>query len=210
METTDQLYQQYKGTSIPSFDGDSANNGQCEQWYLMLRTKRDGLPVISGNAIDRWYDQETDHYSYIPYTAGVYPVKDDYVVWGPAVGSNAGHIDVVAQNGTPIGFIGYDSNWSDSKILQTIQHNYEFGILGYIRVRENEMPISVDQLYELIRGITRREPTQAEVTNQNYLNNPGLAIDTFWNNGGKDLYQNDTPPKPAGTTKLAPGIYEVN
>lgn len=143
--TTDQLYQQYEGTSIPSFDGNPANNGQCEQWYLMVRTKRDGLGVVSGNAIDRWYDQEPE-YLYISFATGIYPRKDDYVVWGTGVGSQYGHIDVCAQDGNAGGFVGYDSNWGGSKILQTINHNYNFGILGYVRFKGGTMDkITKDQ-----------------------------------------------------------------
>lgn len=133
MATTDSLYDEYKGESIPSFDGNPANDGQCEQWYLMVRTKRDGYPAVSGNAIDRWNTKETDKYDYIPFASGIYPKKDDYVVWGSGVGSKYGHIDVAAQDGTASGFVGYDSNWNDIPTLRTIQHNYQYGILGYVR-----------------------------------------------------------------------------
>lgn len=162
--TTDVLYQEYEGESIPSFDGDSADAGQCEQWYLMVRTKRDGLSVISGNAIDRWYDQETEYYDYITYAPGVYPLKDDYVVWGSGVGSSAGHIDVCAVNGTSAGFTGYDSNWNDIPTLRTIQHNYEFGILGYVRRKEIDVPSTVGQteLDDLFPAFFGYPPAQAD------------------------------------------------
>lgn len=171
--TTDELYQQYQGTSIPSFDGDSANNGQCEQWYLMVRTKRDGLPVVYGNAIDRWLQQEPDHYDYIPIAPGVYPKKDDYVVWGAGVGSSAGHIDVCAQDGNASGFLGYDSNWGDVPILKTIQHNYGFGILGYVRRKGSNMSDLVNgDIDNLLKdfGLT---PTQADY-NATKLSNKDL------------------------------------
>lgn len=163
MPTTDELYQEYKGTSIPSFDGDKANNGQCEQWYLMCRTQRDGLGVVSGNAIDRWYYQEPQYYSYVTFAPGIYPHKDDYVVWGAAVGSKYGHIDVCAQDGGAGGFVGYDSNWGNSKVLQTITHNYDFGILGYIRNKGADMIETPDEAAEIIRGIFKREPTEGEI-----------------------------------------------
>lgn len=167
MASTDSLYAQYKGTSIPSFDGNPANNGQCEQWYLMVRTKRDGFPAISGNAIDRWNTKETDKYDYIPFVSGVYPKKDDYVVWGSGVGSNAGHIDVCAQDGNANGFLGYDSNWNDIPKLTTIQHNYQFGILGYVRrkgvnMAEISSALEVNQIWAA-NGVNRA-PNQAEVT----------------------------------------------
>jgi murein DD-endopeptidase MepM/ murein hydrolase activator NlpD len=64
---------------------------------------------------------------------------------------------------------------------------------------DSNMPITVDNLYSLIRGLTRREPTQEEVTNKAYLEDPNLAIETFWNNGGKQSYENkDKEYKPLG------------
>lgn len=165
------LYTEYQGTSIPSFDGDSANNGQCEQWALMVRTKRDGLPIRYGNAIDWWTDRGDDvnTYDYIAYAPGVYPQSGDYVVWGSGVGSSAGHIDLCAVSGTASGFTGYDSNWEDIPKLTTIQHNYEFGILGYIRLKGEDMP-DQQQISDLNARIdlqaSQLEAMQNELTGQ--------------------------------------------
>lgn len=59
---------------------------------------------------------------------------------------------------------------------------------------EAEMPITQTQLDKLIKMSLNREPTAQELSNQDWMNNPGLAIDTFWENGGKQGY----PPKPQG------------
>jgi|SRR6185312_4631469 len=135
------LYHQYQGTAIPSFDGNQKNNGQCVQWALMVRTKRDGLPVRYGNAIDWWTNRgsDVDHYDYIPHAFGIYPKTGDYVVWGAGVGSQFGHIDICAFDGNPVGFLGYDSNWLDIPKLTTVQHDYSLGILGYIRLKGQDM-----------------------------------------------------------------------
>lgn len=174
MITTDQLYQQYGGTSIPSFDGDPKNNGQCEQWYLMVRTKRDGLPVVFGNAIDRWYTQEPQQYDYIPIAAGVYPKKDDYVVWGPGVGSSAGHIDVCAEDGTATGFVGYDSNWEDVPTLRTIQHDYSLGILGYVRVKGAVMGPTQTEVIDAFAQYGAGTPTAQQI--KDYTSNPWTSL----------------------------------
>lgn len=74
-------------------------------------------------------------------------------------------------------------------------------------LKGGDMPITVDQVDKLIKMGLNREPTAEELANKDYQNNPGLAIDTFWNNGGQINYQN--PPKPADAKTLDPGIYQV-
>lgn len=160
------LYNQYQGTSIASFDGNPANNGQCEQWALMVRTKREGLPIRYGNAIDWWTDRGDDvnTYDYIAFAPGVYPQSGDYVVWGSGVGSSAGHIDLCAVSGTASGFTGYDSNWEDIPKLTIIQHNYEFGILGYIRLKGEDM--ADDQQVQELQSEVDLARSQAVSENQ--------------------------------------------
>lgn len=58
-----------------------------------------------------------------------------------------------------------------------------------------EMPITQGQLDKLIKMAINREPTAAELGNKAYADNPGLAIDTFWENGGKQSY--GIPPSEA-------------
>lgn len=141
MTVLSQLYQRYQNTTISSFDANPANDGQCVQWALMVRTQRDDLPKRLGNAVDWWINRGTDirYYDYIPYVIGTYPKAGDYVVWGNGVGSAAGHIDLCATDGDASGFTGYDSNWQDKPTLTTIRHNYLLGILGYIRIKEQGM-----------------------------------------------------------------------
>lgn len=184
MSDLDELYQQNKGESIPSFDGDSANDGQCEQWALMVRTKRDGLPVRYGNAIDWWTNRGTDvnWYEYISYAPGVYTKAGDYVVWGAGVGSKAGHIDLCAKDGDANGFLGYDSNWGDIPKLTIVQHNYAFGILGYVRLKGVIMNNGdVDNLYQ---SGWQRPATADELKTW-----VGKSMQEFFYNGGKNQYE---------------------
>lgn len=51
--------------------------------------------------------------------------------------------------------------------------------------RRKLTPSQVDKVLKM--GL-RREPTAAELNNPDYQNNPGLLIDTVWNNGGEMLY----------------------
>lgn len=160
LATLEQLYQEYKGTPIASFDGNPANNGQCVQWALMVRTGRDGLPVRYGNAIDWWNNRGADieYYDYIPYAPGTAPEYGDYVVWGTGVGNVAGHIDLCAVAGDVNGFIGYDSNWGDDPILQAVKHTYVLNVLGFIRLKggdtmnTNTPPVNRGDIFNMWRA----------------------------------------------------------
>lgn len=55
-----------------------------------------------------------------------------------------------------------------------------------IAERRKLTPGQVDKALKM--GL-RREPTAAELNNPDYQNNPGLCIDTLWNNGGEMLYK---------------------
>lgn len=73
-----------------------------------------------------------------------------------------------------------------------------------------DMPITSDQLDKLVKGMTLRDTSHDELNDPNYHNDPGLAIDTFWENGGKQNYtaaQNGQTP--SNTKVLPPGNYEV-
>lgn len=141
MAALEQLYNTYKGLTIPSFDGDPKNDGQCEAWALTVRTQRDNIPIRYGDAVDWWNNRGSDvnHYDYIPSALGVYPKAGDYVIWGAKVGNKAGHIDLAAHDGNSSGFLGYDSNWLDTPKLATVQHDYSLGILGYVRLKGQQM-----------------------------------------------------------------------
>lgn len=68
-------------------------------------------------------------------------------------------------------------------------------------LKEAEVPITEDNMYSLIRGILGREPTLAEMQNQDYRDDANLAIATFWNNGGKTRYES---PPANGSTNFVP------
>lgn len=192
------LIQKYAGQSL-SFDGIEANRGQCVQWVEYVLTDKQfgyGLQPFWGNAIDWWNNFPGSNlakdFDRVTYGGGSYPKAGDIVIWGSGVGSIYGHIDLCTQDGNPGGFVGYDSNWS-GKTVHQVNHNYT-AVIGGLRLKGSNMPITEDNLYSLIRAMTRREPTVEEVSNPAYLNDPDLAIATFWNNGGKDLYNRGVSP----------------
>lgn len=136
-------------------------------------------------------------------------------VTGPHVHVQAGKDEFAQETINPTPYVGkpgvvvktgFGSEWGNYVCIRVDDVNVFYCHLSAVSVqigqkisKEEDMPITTDQLYSLIRGITQREPTQAEVTNKDYLNDPGLAIDTFWNNGGKEKYQNkDKSFKEAG------------
>ncbi len=56
---------------------------------------------------------------------------------------------------------------------------------------EEQMPITQGELDRLIKAMKGSEPTEAELNDTNWLNDPGLAIRTLWEFYGKNNY----PPK---------------
>lgn len=135
--TLDQAFAQEAGTSIPSPDGLPQDAGQCVSWADYALKNVYGFPYLYANAINWWQNlQLAPDFDFI---SGGYPQTGDFVVWGAGVGSQYGHIDLCAVDGDASGFTGYDSNWEDLPTLREIQHNYEFGILGYIRRKGQDM-----------------------------------------------------------------------
>lgn len=142
--TLETLYNTWQGKSVPSPDGQVADAGQCVSWADAVLNQVYGQPYLYANAIDWWQNpQLATVFDFIPYAPGIYPKAGDFVIWGTGVGSQYGHVDTCAQDGTASGFVGYDSNWEDTPILRTVQHNYAYGILGYIRFKGEDMkPVS--------------------------------------------------------------------
>lgn len=52
-----------------------------------------------------------------------------------------------------------------------------------------DMPLTPQQQDKAIKMFKRADPTKEELNNPNYKSNPGLLIDTFWENGGKQAYE---------------------
>lgn len=135
-----QAYSRCVGTSVPSPDGNPADAGQCVSWASYVLKNVYDHPYVFANAIDWWKNPGlADEFDFVPFGAGSYPKAGDFVVWGNKVGSPYGHIAVCAQDGDPLHFTSYDSNWGDIPRLTTIHHNYAYGILGYIRKKGDEM-----------------------------------------------------------------------
>ena len=206
--TLDQAYQQNKGTAILVPGGGSGNAGQCEQWADYVLFNVYGKPYLyTPGAINWWLNPtlEKEGFKFISIASGVYPLKGDFVVWGSGVGSQYGHIDLCSQDGDGAGFMGYDSNWGDSGILQEITHNYGFDILGYIRLEESMPQLQPGDIDKAIKGMLGRQPTAEELGNQDYANNAALLIETLWNNGGEARFNNLDPQyKPYS----GPQLYE--
>lgn len=202
--TLDQSYQAHQGQAILIPGGGTGNNGQCAQWADTVLHEVYGLPYIyTPGAID-WYlkteqlglSQKFDRVS----DGSI--KKGDFVVYGTGVGSEFGHIDVAAQDGTFKDYVGYDSNWGGKAfynaqgfpILHTVHHNdsYNRFILGVLRLKGGtDMPLTAAQLDKLIKAFKHADPTSAELNDPNYKNNPGLAIDTFYNIWGLKGYNED-------------------
>lgn len=190
--TPNDFFSPLEGQSLLIPGEPEADRGQCVQSV--------GLYVASLGIKFPAYPYAYLYYNGIPgyqqVGAGNPILEGDIVVWRsdfpPSKG--AGHIDVVAQNGTLANFVAWDSNWVPLKLAKVSHfgndNNY---IAGYLRRIGGDMPLTPGQIDKLIKMSLNREPTAEELGNQDYANNPGLAIDTFWENGGKQNYPPQTP-----------------
>ena len=59
--------------------------------------------------------------------------------------------------------------------------------------KKGDIVLEDGELDRLIKGMLGREPTAEELGNQDFKNNPGLAIQTLWENGGKQRFANPNP-----------------
>lgn len=140
MMTLSEAYTENQGEPILVPGGGEGNAGQCEQWADYVLYNVDGKPYLYTPGAINWWQNPTlaaEGFTFIPFAQGVYPQVGDFVIYGTGVGSQYGHVSVCAENGNSSGFVGYDSNWEDSGVLQTITHDYTYDILGYIRLEED-------------------------------------------------------------------------
>ena len=66
--------------------------------------------------------------------------------------------------------------------------NYVNPLSLLVTPKEEEMPLTEQQQDKLIKGLLGREPSAVELSDTNWKKNPGLAIDTLWEFGGKQRY----------------------
>lgn len=78
-----------------------------------------------------------------------------------------------------------------------------------VKVAEEDDMLTPSQLDKLIKAFKGADPTSEELNNQTYMDNPGLAIDTFFNTWGLQLLdQNNNPNKPVKVSPYeGPPLY---
>ncbi len=161
--TLDQCYQKYQGQSV-LVSADPSDRGQCVQWADIVLHEVYNEPIHYGNAID-WYNNPGEllqNFDRISAASG-YPKKGDFVIWNQGVGSIYGHIDVCAEDGTPSGFKGYDSNWGGNKTVHAVQHTYN-SVLGYLRPKgKGQDMVTPEDLSVTAITIVGRDATPQDV-----------------------------------------------
>lgn len=188
--TLDAEFAQYQGQSVLVPGQAEALRGQCFMWFDFVLHDVYNLPYFyAEGAIDIWNNPGwlLGHFDKI--TDGSIK-KGDIVVFNMLVGSIYGHVDVAMQDGTIDSFLGSDTNWSGNKTVHYVQHTGRQYVLGSLRLKggSTDVPITDQQLYHLIQGLTGRDAQLSEIQNPKFYSDPGFAIDTFWNNGGSDRF----------------------
>ena len=100
------------------------------------------------------------------------------------------------KKGTPIAVMGYTGfvipqGESGRHLHTTARKNGALVDLESLAFeKEENMPLTPTQVDKLIKMSLQREPFAEELNNKRYADNPGLLVDTLWNNGGKDRFEN--------------------
>jgi hypothetical protein len=79
----------------------------------------------------------------------------------------------------------------------------QVGNVRVVKRKENEM-ITIQQVDRVLKMGLRREPTAGELNNPAYQSDPGLLIDTVWNNGGAQSYAALSASTPVVASAPAP------
>lgn len=76
-------------------------------------------------------------------------------------------------------------------LIDTVWNN---GGKQIYQAKMKRKPYGSPQVDKVIKMGLRRVPTAKELADKNYLSDPSLLIDTVWNNGGKQSYENSSVP----------------
>lgn len=140
--TLDQFVAARNGQWNISFDGTSANAGQCVQLVAFYVRDVLALPVIWADAAEWWYSgQFSDRYDRIPNTAAAIPQRGDIIVWDRNLPNSggAGHVAVCLTPYPGTGtFMSFDSNWG-GKYCHQVTHNYNY-VVGWLRPKAATSP----------------------------------------------------------------------
>lgn len=133
-----------------------------------------------------------------------------------AVVAHLSRIDVKSggvAEGQYIGLSGTTGNSNGCHLhfgIRPLPYNNNNGFLGYVDpenyFKGGDM-LTPGQQDKLIKGILGREPNATELNDTNWRDNPGLAIDTLWEHGGKQRFAESKAPK--DYAELKPGKYLV-
>lgn len=162
--------------------------GECVSFVLRYMREVHNVPVNAplGHAAQIPYNSFfKQHYEKISD-----PRVGDLMFWGDgALTGAAGHTAIYDGNGKM-----YNQNWNSDRKVST-RDVFSSAFIGYYRPKNSNqggnMALAPGQQDKLIKGMLGREPNPTELNDTNWRNNPGLAIDTLWEHGGKQKFVND-------------------
>lgn len=167
------------------FVGDGWYVGECVSYVRQYMEQVQGVrSETAGHAVSyfksqymlKFYDQVTDGSRQ----------DGDILVWADDRGNMTGpegHIAIAYQQRI------LNQNYGGSRKV-SINDFFAPGYLGALRRKGGDMPITTAQQDKTIKAFLEREPREDELNNQEWQTNPGLLIETLWENGGKQLYAN--------------------
>lgn len=217
--TLDQWFQTYKGQSLLVGTTDESLRGQCFMAFDSVLHDVYHQPYFyAPAAIDIWETPGVllENFDKIPFSQPMAVLKGDIVVYGVGVGTPDGHVSIVAQDGGGSNYIGYDSNWGDSKILQQITHNdtYNQYILGVLRWKGGDT-MNAELAKDIYLGFLHRQAAASEY--EPWVGKDPQALVNAILQSAEWLTQNDIllveypkfQQELANIQQLKPGVYRV-
>lgn len=179
---------------IKKYTNVRVGNGECgtlvrQYWIEVDHTNPQSYP----SSKDYWYNPVNGYDKVSTPQEGDIAIYDGHGTYTD--GHSAIYVDgrVFEQNADPDGSPAH---------LYLRKNTY---LLGYLRKQGAKMqPLTPAQVDHVLKMGLRREPTAEELNNPAYAASAALLIDTVWNNGGKQSYEN----RDQGFTPVTEQLYK--
>lgn len=156
--------------------GKRIGDGQCGALIDLWLVEGYGVHTEYATALDYWTN------GIAAFEVAFSPRGGDIACYNAHPGFPDGHIAMYAGSGQV-----FEQNADPDGSPAHLFARANTYLLGYLTKGETDM-LSEDQFYECFRAMLGRDPTQQEAST--LTRQAGSLVDTLWNNGGEQNYEN--------------------